>query len=97
MIEVVSGIFGGLFGPVIASWLARRNLALVFCVGFILFPGFFFVAAFFWKDLQFAIAETKIIVAEPLFVAAGMLLPGLCGLVLALLGRHGRKKSPHSN
>ena len=79
------GIFGGLFGPVIAQWLSKFKYWVIFLVVMLGTHIVFFAVGAYERGLPFAIQA----VSKYTFTPVGILFPigvGIFAVVVAFLG-----------
>jgi hypothetical protein len=90
------GIFGGLFGPAIAKWLAKFKYWMIFLVVMLGTHIVFFIVGAYARGLPFAIQAAS----KYTFTPVGILFPigvGIFAVIVAFLGSLSAPKKPVEN
>lgn len=92
-VELIFGIIGGIIGLPLAILLARCNLFFVFLVGALVISVGMVFRAVHDFGVQIAISRTFVLWTDPFFFLGGVICPGLIFVVIALIGRHGKRRA----
>lgn len=89
-----SGILGGLFGPVIAQWMAKLKYWVVFLVAMMATHIGLFIVGAYARGIHYAIKVTL----EDAFTPVGILVPmgiGLLAVFVTFIGSLNTPKKPN--